>query len=219
MENVKIENINNEITTKEIVSRDSWRVNNYKESLRGYQARPDILENMFRGLDFKELNNKKNIVIADIGCGPGICGEYLTEQVKENLKDQTKTKTFFIDMSQQMLDRIPNKENYTKIRGDIANIPMADESVDVASVKQVLDYLPKNLQVKALKEIYRVLKNDGQFILSALIAPDSKVGNLTNYLYSEREKIIAAKVAIEKFIPDETGLIELLDKAKFDSKI
>lgn len=214
-----MEKIKNEITTKEIISRDSWRVNNYKESLRGYQVRPDILENMFRGLDFKELANEKEIVIADIGCGPGICGKYFTEKIAESSKDKIKTKTFFVDISQQMLDQIPDKENYSKIRGDITSIPLATESVDIVSVKQVLDYLPKNLQARALKEIYRVLKNDGQFILSALIAPDSQIDDLTNHLYSEREKIIAAKVAIEKFIPDESGLLKLLKEAKFDSNI
>lgn len=214
-----MEKIENNITTQKIVSRDSWRIKNYKESLRGYQVREDILKNMFLGLDFKALADKEKVAIADIGCGPGICGEYLTEKIKEKLGDKTKVETFFIDISQKMLEQIPEREKYNKINGDIMNIPLKNESVDIITIKQVLDYLPKDLQIKALEEIYRVLKKDGQFILSALISPNEKVNNLTNDLYSGRERIIAKKVAIEKFIPDKATLIKFLQETGFDSKI
>ena len=214
-----MEKIENNITTQKIVSRDSWRIKNYKESLRGYQVREDILKNMFLGLDFKALADKEKVAIADIGCGPGICGEYLTEKIKEKLGDKTKVETFFIDISQKMLEQIPEREKYNKINGDIMNIPLKNESVDIITIKQVLDYLPKDLQIKALEEIYRVLKKDRQFILSALISPNEKVNNLTNDLYSGRERIIAKKVAIEKFIPDKATLIKFLQETGFDSKI
>lgn len=208
----------NKITTQQIVTRDNWRVKNYNKSLRGYQTRKDILENMFLAINFEKISNKDKIIIADIGCGPGICGEYFAKKIKEKLKDKNKLKIFFIDINGQMLEQIPSKKGYSKIIGDIVSIPMKKESIDILIVKQVLDYLPKDLQMKALLEINRVLKIDGEFILSALISPHKKINNLTNYFYSEREKIIAKKVAIEKFIFDEEILLKWLQKVGFSKK-
>lgn len=203
------------ITTSQIVSRDVWRIKNYKDSLRGYQVRKDILENIFHGLDLNKIKNKRNLIIADVGCGPGICGEYILNAITKHVNKDLNIQVFFIDISQAMLDQIPDKKNYKKIKGDVTNIPLADNSVDIIIMKQVLDYLPRELQIKALSEINRILKKDGEFILSALVSPSIEINKLVNKLYSEREKIIAEKVAIDKFIPDENTLFKWLEDAGF----
>lgn len=217
-ENILSDEIN---ITEEIIDRDNWRIENYKESLRGYQVRKDILENMSSAIKKEDLVGKNEITIADVGCGPGICGEYLTKSIKENFKDNApKTKTIFLDLSQQMLNQIPDREDYEKIKGDVTNIPLKNISVDIVTMKQVLDYLPKNLQIKTLSETNRILKQGGKLILSALISPSEEINNLTNELYSEREKLLAKKKPIEKFIPDESTIMKWLSEAGFtNSKV
>ena len=209
-------NIEKGVSTGDIVSRDTWRIKNYRESLRGYQVREDVLENMFRGLDLEEIAKKKEIILADIGCGPGICGDFFNKEFEKKLKDkEINIKTIFIDRNQDWFEQIPDKKGYDKLYGDIIDIPLNDKSVDIITIKQVLDYLPKHLQIKALSEVNRVLKDDGKLILSALVSPAVRNNQMTNYLYTEREKIIAEKVAVEKFITDEQALLELLKNAGF----
>lgn len=209
---IPTESDNVHVTASEIIERDSARVTNYRESLRGYQVREDILSHLAEAVDVDQLPKSGDIAMADFGCGPGIVGLHLRQQLDRRMTGRIRT--IFLDASEAMLGQVPNGEGIQKVRGDVARAPFPDRSFDVVVMKQVLDYLPEEEQRKAIAEMYRTLRNNGQLILSALISPDAKVNDLTNVLYTDREKIIG-RVPIQKFIPDRDTLQSRISEAGF----
>lgn len=200
--------------TKRISARDKARTGkHYYKALRGYQQRKDILQVMYKSLDFNNLKlNKQKIRIIDLGCGPGIVGLYFHRK----MKDVFKPKVTFVDINPLMLEAIHKEKDFHIVEQDITKLNMGSNIFDLALMKQVLDYLPKNLQIKTLKSTYKTLKNGGQFILSVLISPIEDMFNLNNYLYSEREKILNSKAPIKKFITTKEILLQWLSKIGFN---
>src|SRR3989344_3766563 len=200
--------------TEKIATRDKFRVGrNYHASLRGYQVRKDILDAMSRSIEIDFLEKDKKTLILDAGCGPGIVGDYVYQEITK--KYNLTPLVIFGDISEAMLEAVPKNPNYIIVKNDVTKLEFPDNFFDVVVMKQVLDYLPRNLQLRALNEIYRVLKLDGQFVLSALISPDDNQNILTNKLYNEREKIIAKKVKIQKYIPTKNILLDWLNHTNF----
>lgn len=200
--------------TESIASRDKFRTGkNYYTSLRGYQVRRDILDAMFSAIEIENLQTDKQVLILDAGSGPGIVGDYIFKKIKKKLNNFPLV--IFVDISETMLQSVPKNFYYIAVKNDVTKLEFPDNFFDIVVMKQVLDYLPKTLQLRALNEIYRVLRPDGQFILSALVSPDPKSNYLTNKLYNEREKIIAKKVAIEKYIPTQNILMDWLAHTNF----
>ncbi len=200
------------VSASKIIERDSARVANYRESLRGYQVREDILSHLAEAVDLDRLPKSGSIVMADFGCGPGIVGLHLRKQLERQMTGRIRS--VFLDVSEAMLKQIPMEEGIEKVRGDVARTPFPDCSFDIVVMKQVLDYLPEEEQRRAIAEMYRTLKSNGQLILSALISPDATVNELTNALYTDRERIIG-RVPIRKFIPDRDTLQYRISEAGF----
>lgn len=200
------------VIASEIIERDSARVANYRESLRGYQVREDILSHLAGAVDVDRLPKSGDIVVADFGCGPGIVGLHLRRELDRRMTGRIRT--VFLDVSEAMLKQIPKGEGIEKVRGDVARAPFPDCSFDVVVMKQVLDYLPEEEQRKAIAEMHRMLMDNGQLILSALISPNAEANNLTKALYTDREKIIG-RVPIQKFIPDRDTLQSMISEAGF----
>jgi ubiquinone/menaquinone biosynthesis C-methylase UbiE len=208
-----MEKLRNKIIEK-IIQRDKFRTGkNYYTSLRGYHTRKDILDAMFRSIEIKALPKNRRIIILDAGCGPGIVGDYVYKEITK--KYNLHPIVIFVDISEAMLEAVPKKFDYIIVKGDVTKLEFPDNFFDIVVMKQVLDYLPKNLQLRALNEIYRVLKQDGQFILSALISPDDNSNTLTNYLYNQREKIIARGLKFKKYIPTKNILMDWLNCINF----
>jgi ubiquinone/menaquinone biosynthesis C-methylase UbiE len=200
--------------TEKIVQRDKFRTGkNYYASLRGYQIRKDILDAMAKAIEIDALPKNRRIMILDAGCGPGIVGDYVYREITK--KYNLFPIVIFVDISEIMLEAVPEKFDYVIVKGDVTKLEFPNNFFDIVLMKQVLDYLPKNLQLIALKEIYRVLRNNGQFVLSALISPDDNSNTLTNYLYNQREKIIAKKLKIQKYIPTKDILMDWLTQINF----
>lgn len=86
--------------------------------------------------------------ILDCGCGEGI------------LVEEFKSKGYDIEG----IDK--NYESDFVKAGDITNMEYPDNQFDVVLLLDVLEHLPYNEQYSALKEIKRVLKNQGTLILS-----------------------------------------------------
>jgi len=202
--------------TRQISLRDQARAGkNYYKALRAYQQRKDILEVMYNSIDFNKIKNKQEIRLIDLGCGPGIVGLYFYKKLSKKYKSKSIEVTF-LDINPLMLTAIPKQKNFHIVKGDVTKIgPTKFSSYDIVVMKQVLDYLPKNLQIKTLKNIYKILSQNGQFILSALIPPSKKAFKLTNYLYSEREKILNPSAPIKKFIVTKDILFQWLSEIGF----
>jgi len=73
-----------------------------------------------------------------------------------------------VDISEHMMDQFrakltPDATNLTLLNGDVTNLPLADQSFDVAITVHLLHLVPEWKQV--LREIRRVLKPNGWYVL------------------------------------------------------
>ncbi|MDR3059100.1 MAG: methyltransferase domain-containing protein, partial [Prevotella sp.] len=148
-------------------------------------------------------------------------------------------KVIGIDFSPQMIEKAQKnaaKRDYANvefIEGDIENMPLADNCVDIVVSNCVLNLLPQ--KDKIFKEIYRVLKRNGHFCISDVVLngifPKEFTDNASMYAgciasaiqkedyLHEIEKANFTDIKIERtktvLIPDEV-LEEHLDKATIE---
>ena len=104
---------------------------------------------------------KEGATAADIGAGTGFVTEGLLER---NLK------VISIDQSLEMLQKLSakyeGKGEFTCIQGDSDNLPILDESIDYVFANMYLHHVDSPLVV--IKEMYRILKNNGKLVITDL---------------------------------------------------
>ena len=89
-----------------------------------------------------------------------------------------------IDLSQDMLrvgHRIIDKENLKNIsliHADASSLPFENETFDIITVVFGLHELPTDIRTKAVKECFRVLKPNGQYIIADLDKPGVWYGSI-----------------------------------------
>ena len=113
----------------------------------------DIIENLEEYRDIK----RKNGIVLDCGCG---FGSYypLTKDLN----------TLYLDLSYNQLKRFGKKYGLrsNRICGDILNLPFKDNTFDLILCINVLEHV---VDIdRALKELHRVLKNDGILLVVAV---------------------------------------------------
>jgi arsenite methyltransferase len=133
------------------------------------------------GAPINFANLKTGDVVVDLGSGAGIDAFLASREVKGN------GKVIGIDFTDEMLHKATSaaKENgFTNVefrKGDIEDsIPVEDNSVDVAISNCVINLATD--KVKTFKEIYRILKKDGngRMIISDLITSKEVHGASVN---------------------------------------
>ncbi|MFA6410591.1 MAG: class I SAM-dependent methyltransferase [Candidatus Buchananbacteria bacterium] len=113
-------------------------------------------------LDFKKFV-KPGDKILDLGCGNG--------KLRLLFKD-VKIDYSGLDKAQKLLDIAQNKSEFALasqqfFKGDAYNLPFADNTFDTVFFIAVLHHLPsKELRLKSLQEINRVLKPGGTLIMT-----------------------------------------------------
>lgn len=124
--------------------------------------------------------------VLDVGCGNGRLAYFLKKQIKNKTIDYIG-----IDNSRALIKIAKKNHPFARFRyGDILNIPLGSWFFDTIFCIAVLHHIPsKNLQLKALKEMKRVLKKSGVLVIT--------VWNLQQKKY---KKYIDAKTR-EAFIP------------------
>jgi ubiquinone/menaquinone biosynthesis C-methylase UbiE len=119
---------------------------------------PERLKSL--GSIVKELGIKPGYYVLDIGSGTGVLLPFLITEVGG------EGKIVALDFSAQMLIQAQAKD-FPPIVGfaqaDVLTIPLADSSVDLAICNSAFPHF--NDKVKALKEIARVLKNNGHLAI------------------------------------------------------
>lgn len=102
----------------------------------------------------------KDKIVLDIGCGSGMISSYFCEQ---------RSSVFGIDISENMIQQANSYLQSRNLKatlgiGDATNLQFPDNYFDVITCVSVLEWLDKDIE--AIREIRRVLKNDGIAIVS-----------------------------------------------------
>jgi len=127
---------------------------------------------------------KEGEMLLDLGCGAGM------DLFLAGFKLGEKGKAVGVDFSEEMIKRGNdiakkyNRDNVEFVLSPIEKMPFADNTFDVVISNCVLNLVPNKLD--AFKEIFRVLKPSGRFVVSDII--------LRKPLPEELEKDIASIV-------------------------
>jgi len=135
------------------------------ESLEGYVADADL--KLGCGIPTKHAGFKEGQTVLDLGSGAGndcfIARNFVGESGK----------VIGLDFSEQMLE-LANKnqekmgfKNMEFVHGEIENIPLEENSVDVVVSNCVMNLVPDKR--KAYSETFRVLKSGGHFSISDIV--------------------------------------------------
>lgn len=133
--------------------------------MQGYNADADL--GLGCGLPTEFANLSVGDTVLDLGSGAGNdCF------VARSIVGETG-KVIGLDFAPNMLKKArenASKLGYTNvefIKGDIEEMPIPDESIDVIVSNCVLNLVPD--KEKAFRQMYRVLKNDGHFSVSDIV--------------------------------------------------
>ena len=131
----------------------------YAELSETYQKRwkKYIKKSMNKTLEIAQDTKATNIL--DIGCGTGELLEKLT-------KTHPQAKLTGIDLSAAMLKHAKEKlpKSINLLQGNAATLPLKSNSFDLIFSLSSFHYWQN--QTQALQEVFRVLKSDGNFILT-----------------------------------------------------
>jgi ubiquinone/menaquinone biosynthesis C-methylase UbiE len=130
-----------------------------KEGYARYAATYDNNEKYWDSFEQRHLNpyikSAKGKTVLDAGAGTG----RLSARLHDAGADVTA-----LDISPEMLAKLKSRCKAVKgVEGDLENLPFDDESFDMVFSSLAMVHLKKI--DRFLDECYRVLKNDGQFVL------------------------------------------------------
>jgi len=114
-------------------------------------------------------------VIVDLGCGPGS----VLRKLRYLRKDLTLVGT---DIDPTMIDIARSKALGKDITFSVTSIekePFADHSVDVVISSLMFHHLPQDIKRSTLKEVKRILKRGGTFLLCDFSKPSVRSRFLT----------------------------------------
>jgi len=107
----------------------------------------------------QHLKNKQNI--SDLGCGNG----RLYNFIEQNLEKFQYTGIDNVDNFLRIAKKQHPKGKF--IKGKLEKIPLKNKSSDIVFAIASFHHLPsKELRIQSLKEIHRILKKDGIFIMT-----------------------------------------------------
>lgn len=122
----------------------------------------DINQMILNTIFTSSIKNKETIV--DLGCGTGDLLEFLKKEAQLLIG---------VEKSSRMLDGARKRfasdgQNINLRIGELEHLPLREGEADVAVINMVLHHLPE--PSKALKEVHRILKNNGTFIIADFLS-------------------------------------------------
>lgn len=107
------------------------------------------------------INIDKEYTVLDLGCGGGRNIEYfLTKADKVYGLDHSETS---VKMASEINKKAIDTGRCQILLGDVKNLPFEDESIDIVTAFETI-YFWNDIE-ECFREIYRVLKNGGQFLI------------------------------------------------------
>lgn len=107
------------------------------------------------------INIDKEYTVLDLGCGGGRNIEYfLTKADKVYGLDHSNTS---VKMASEINKKAIDTGRCKILVGDVKNLPFEDESIDIVTAFETI-YFWNDIE-RCFEEIYRVLKNGGQFLI------------------------------------------------------
>ena len=129
-------------------------------------------------------NPEGSFIALDVGCGTGIVSRELAKKVR---------KVIAIDLSRDMIRQAPKKDKaedfklvpeYIQVDAQCMGFPSF--TFDLVTARMSFHHID-NVE-KAMKEIYRVLKRGGKFVLGEGVPPDHKVRQRYEEIFALKEK-------------------------------
>ncbi len=171
--------------------------------------RDDLLLEILRLIKLDKL--PKNPSILDLMCGTGIVGLTIKKYLQEKGID---SKVSFLDFSQAMLDQIPDDEAEIKMCDDITMMPF-NHSFDRIVLRNGLYDLEESSQLPTLRQIYKVLKEDGLFVLISY-CPTKKLQPYYNGIVNFKDQLAGWNDGKHnRYFTTEKELREKFSKAGF----
>lgn len=142
--------------------------------------------------------NKNKGKIADLGCGTGQTTTFLHDLGIENLVG--------IDLSSEMVKQASelNKDIDFEV-GNMLNLEKSDEEFGSALAFYAIVHFNYEEIEKAFAEIYRVLKNSGQFLFSFHVGTEQ----------NDLEEFLEKKVKVTFYYFEVDKILEILEKVGF----
>ena len=157
------------------------------------------------GNPINHLKIKEGQTLIDLGCGAGM-DIFVTK-----MKNPKVGTLYGLDRLDSMLQKArkvvesKNFDNIEFIKGELIDIPLEDKSVDRVISNCVINLEPDKQQV--YNEIYRILKDDGMFVISDIILKQSLPEKWKN-----SEKLYCTWVAGALL---EEEMVDIIKKAGF----
>lgn len=113
---------------------------------------------------------KEGDTVLEVGCGTGVMS------LLARLKTGNTGKVHGVDIAEKMIIKARKKAEKYGLDIDfkvasIDSLPFPDNHFDVVIASLMFHHLPVRIKERGLKEIYRVLKNNGRFLLSDFSSP------------------------------------------------
>lgn len=131
----------------------------------------------------------KNAVVLDIACGSGYGSKIL--------RDAGAEMVYGVDISEETVNYCKEKYIDSQMNfavGSVEKIPIEDASVDLVVSFETIEHVDANAQINFLKEVKRVLKPGGKFIVSTpnlLVYPKGNEFHLKELNPVEFEDVLA----------------------------
>jgi ubiquinone/menaquinone biosynthesis C-methylase UbiE len=137
-------------------------------------------------VDFHKLKFKPHSLVLDAGCGSGRHLRALAKLSNLNIIGIDKNSS---DLNDALtgLENMPDalSDNYLVSRADIKKLPFASASFDCVICSEVLEHIPDH--ENALKELVRILKPQGDLVVSVPRYFSEKICWLISPAYSSEE--------------------------------